>query len=235
MSASASSTPARRAASALAIVVAAFVALAAAPWWADRASLRLLSEIYAYVALASLWNLLAGYAGLVSVGQQAYVGLGAYVLFALAMLAGVHPLLAIPLAGARRRDRRGPGRGADLPAARALLRDRHLGGGRGVPAARLADLGARRRLRHQPAGRRWCSRSRRRRQMREFIIYWIALAQAVGGPRRHRLAAALALRACAHRDPRQRARRAHRTASTSRASNTSSMSRSRSAPPWSAR
>ena len=41
----------------------------------------------AYVALASLWNLLAGYAGLVSVGQQAYVGLGAYVLFALAMLA----------------------------------------------------------------------------------------------------------------------------------------------------
>ena len=52
----------------LAIVAAAFVLLAAAPWWADRASLRLLAEIYAYVALASLWNLLAGYAGLVSVG-----------------------------------------------------------------------------------------------------------------------------------------------------------------------
>ena len=51
------------------------------------------------MALASLWNLLAGYAGLVSVGQQAYVGLGAYLLFALAMLVGVHPLLAIPLAG----------------------------------------------------------------------------------------------------------------------------------------
>src|SRR6187200_1982344 len=59
-----------------AIVVIAFVALAAAPWWAERADLRLLAEIYAYVALASLWNLLAGYAGLVSVGQQAYVGLG---------------------------------------------------------------------------------------------------------------------------------------------------------------
>ena len=81
------------------IVVIAFFALAAAPWWAERADLRLLAEIYAYVALASLWNLLAGYAGLVSVGQQAYVGLGAYVLFALAMLAGVHPLAAIPLAG----------------------------------------------------------------------------------------------------------------------------------------
>ncbi|MFL5094701.1 MAG: branched-chain amino acid ABC transporter permease, partial [Xanthobacteraceae bacterium] len=74
--------------------------LAAAPVWGERQDLRLLAEIYAYVALASLWNLLAGYAGLVSVGQQAYVGLGAYVLFALTMLAGVPPLAAIPLAGA---------------------------------------------------------------------------------------------------------------------------------------
>src|SRR3954447_18609701 len=81
------------------IIILAFAALAAAPWWAERANLRLLAEIYAYVALASLWNLLAGYAGLVSVGQQAYVGLGAYILFGLAMLAGVHPLAAIPVAG----------------------------------------------------------------------------------------------------------------------------------------
>jgi branched-chain amino acid transport system permease protein len=73
--------------------------LASAPLWGERQDLRLLAEIYGYVALASLWNLLAGYAGLVSVGQQAYVGLGAYVLFALTMFFGVHPLLAIPLAG----------------------------------------------------------------------------------------------------------------------------------------
>jgi branched-chain amino acid transport system permease protein len=83
----------------LALCAFALVVLAAAPLWADRQELRLLAEIYAYVALASLWNLLAGYAGLVSVGQQAYVGLGAYVLFALAMLAGVPPLAAIPIAG----------------------------------------------------------------------------------------------------------------------------------------
>src|SRR5262249_52166806 len=44
----------------------AIVLLAAAPAWGGRDALRLLSEIYAYVALASLWNLLAGYAGLVS-------------------------------------------------------------------------------------------------------------------------------------------------------------------------
>jgi branched-chain amino acid transport system permease protein len=77
----------------------AFAALAAAPFWGGRDDLQLLSEIYAYVALASLWNLLAGYAGLVSVGQQAYVGLGAYTLFALAILFGLSPLWAIPLAG----------------------------------------------------------------------------------------------------------------------------------------
>ena len=75
----------------------ALVLLAAAPAWGGRDDLRLLAEIYAYVALASLWNLLAGYAGLVSVGQQAYVGLGGYVLFAATILAGVHPLLAVPL------------------------------------------------------------------------------------------------------------------------------------------
>jgi branched-chain amino acid transport system permease protein len=75
------------------------VALAVAPLWGGRDDLQLLSEVYTYVALASLWNLLAGYAGLVSVGQQAYVGLGAYILFAFAILAGLSPLWAIPLAG----------------------------------------------------------------------------------------------------------------------------------------
>jgi branched-chain amino acid transport system permease protein len=81
------------------LCAAALVALAVAPLWGGRDDLQLLSEVYTYVALASLWNLLAGYAGLVSVGQQAYVGLGAYVLFAFAILAGLSPLWAIPLAG----------------------------------------------------------------------------------------------------------------------------------------
>jgi len=75
------------------------VVLAAAPLWGGRDDLQLLSEIYTYVALASLWNLLAGYAGLVSIGQQAYVGLGAYLLFAFMLRTDVPPLAAIPLAG----------------------------------------------------------------------------------------------------------------------------------------
>ncbi len=77
----------------------AVAALIAAPWWATRADLRLMGEIYAYVVLASLWNLMAGYAGLVSVGQQAYVGLGGYMLFALSIFAGLPPLVAVLLAG----------------------------------------------------------------------------------------------------------------------------------------
>ncbi|WP_036220662.1 branched-chain amino acid ABC transporter permease [Maritalea myrionectae] len=80
----------------LAIVTA---ALAAAPYWLGRADLRLAGEIMLYISLATLWNLLAGYAGLVSVGQQAYVGLGGYMLFAFTIFIGVPPILAIPIAG----------------------------------------------------------------------------------------------------------------------------------------
>ena len=73
--------------------------LIAAPWWAGRANLRLFGEVFSFIALASLWNLLAGYNGLASVGQQAYVGFGGYALFGLCIFAGVPPLLAIVLAG----------------------------------------------------------------------------------------------------------------------------------------
>jgi branched-chain amino acid transport system permease protein len=83
----------------VALIALATIVLAAAPWWADALTLRLLAEMFAFIVMASLWNLLAGYAGLVSVGQQAYVGLGGYVLFAAAMFGGVPPVLAILVAG----------------------------------------------------------------------------------------------------------------------------------------
>jgi branched-chain amino acid transport system permease protein len=69
-----------------------------APFWGERQTLRLLSELFSYIALASLWNLLAGYAGLVSVGQQAFVGIGGYALFLVALGAGVNPLIGVPAA-----------------------------------------------------------------------------------------------------------------------------------------
>jgi branched-chain amino acid transport system permease protein len=83
----------------VALIAVTLIALALAPAWGDRQTLRLLAEIFAFVALASLWNLLAGYAGLVSVGQQAFVGLGGYLLFWLVIVGEMHPILAIFIAG----------------------------------------------------------------------------------------------------------------------------------------
>jgi len=83
----------------LVVVAIVLVALIAAPWWAGRADLRFFSEIFLYLGLAYLWNLLAGYAGLVSVGQQAYVGFGGYLLFALAIHTGITPIALLPLVG----------------------------------------------------------------------------------------------------------------------------------------
>jgi branched-chain amino acid transport system permease protein len=85
-------------ASSLAAVIL-IAAAASAPLWASNEQLRLLIDIFLYVALACLWNFLAGYAGLVSVGQQAYVGLGGYALFALSAKAGLAPLYTLPLIG----------------------------------------------------------------------------------------------------------------------------------------
>lgn len=90
------STRASRIAAVVGLLV--LLALVAAPYWAGRADLRLLGEIFLYLSLATLWNLLAGYAGLVSVGQQAYVGLGGYLLFALTIFGGLHPVAAIAIA-----------------------------------------------------------------------------------------------------------------------------------------
>ncbi|MBQ9979987.1 MAG: branched-chain amino acid ABC transporter permease [Oscillospiraceae bacterium] len=45
--------------------------------------------VFLYMAIAQMWNLLAGYSGLVSLGAQAFVGLGGY---SLAMLSQVYGL-----------------------------------------------------------------------------------------------------------------------------------------------
>jgi branched-chain amino acid transport system permease protein len=73
--------------------------LAAGPWWLGRGDMRLAVEIGSMLALAQMWNLLAGYAGLVSVGQQAFLGLGGYALFVGGIFLGLNPLVCIPLAG----------------------------------------------------------------------------------------------------------------------------------------
>lgn len=81
------------------IAVALLGVLIVLPLFASRALLQDLFFVFTMLALAQYWNLLAGYAGLVSIGQQAFVGLGAYSLFA-ATIAGLDPLPAILIAGA---------------------------------------------------------------------------------------------------------------------------------------
>ena len=83
----------------LGLGVVGILALASLPWWGGAATMRFAIEVGATLSLAVLWNLLAGYAGLVSVGQQGFVGIGGYSLFGLTMLLGIPPMLALPLAG----------------------------------------------------------------------------------------------------------------------------------------
>ena len=75
------------------------VALLSLPWWGDSSLMRRAIEVICFLVLAQMWNLLAGYGGLISVGQQAFVGLGGYALFGFGQHLGVNPFLAIALAG----------------------------------------------------------------------------------------------------------------------------------------
>ena len=93
----------RRTAASRAGAVVAAVALAAMvtlPLWGGPAAMRQLVEIISLLVLAQMWNLLAGYAGLISIGQQAYVGLGGYALVVLADDLGLDPFASVALAGA---------------------------------------------------------------------------------------------------------------------------------------
>ena len=77
---------------------AAAIALAASlPWWGESSWMREFVEIACYLIFAMMWNLLAGYGGMVSIGQQAYFGLGGYAMLALGNFAGINPFIAVPL------------------------------------------------------------------------------------------------------------------------------------------
>jgi branched-chain amino acid transport system permease protein len=73
------------------------VAVASMPWWATPGNIRDVVQLCCYIAIAQMWNLLAGYGGLVSVGQQTFIGVSAYTMFVMAQLWGVNPFLAVVL------------------------------------------------------------------------------------------------------------------------------------------
>jgi branched-chain amino acid transport system permease protein len=72
------------------------VAFAASlPWWGESSWMREFVEIACYFIFAMMWNLMAGYGGMVSIGQQAFFGLGGYTMLVLGNFLGVNPFVAV--------------------------------------------------------------------------------------------------------------------------------------------
>ncbi len=73
------------------------VVLALFPYIVYSGTTTIMVQGFIVLTLACMWNLLAGYAGLVSVGQQMFVGLGAYFVLILA-IHGTSPFAGLPVA-----------------------------------------------------------------------------------------------------------------------------------------
>ena len=85
-------TPKSRIAVAAAAVIIAVLAVGPAIFSAN--AVDKLTTLFIYVILALMWNALVGFCGLVSIGQQAFFGLGAYAAIRLADLGvSVYPSL----------------------------------------------------------------------------------------------------------------------------------------------
>ncbi len=69
------------------------------PAFASRSLIQDLFFILTMLTLAQLWNLIAGFGGMVSVGQQAFVGIGAYAMFGGVILMGWDPIPSILIGG----------------------------------------------------------------------------------------------------------------------------------------
>jgi branched-chain amino acid transport system permease protein len=154
-------TTASRAGAAAALV--AVAVLGTAPLWARTSVLRTLIGFFTLLALATMWNLLAGYAGLVSIGQQAYIGVGAYGLWWLSDSAGLDPVLSVPVAVLAFRLRGGYfaiGTWVIAEVLRLLVVNvSQLGGGTGVTVTAASAYD---------------------RQTRVYLTYWLAFAVGVG-------------------------------------------------------
>ena len=83
----------------LVAAVVAVIAAASVPFWAESSWMHEFVEIACYFIFALMWNVLAGYGGMVSIGQQAFFGLGAYTMLALGNFWGVNPFVAIAMGG----------------------------------------------------------------------------------------------------------------------------------------
>ena len=71
------------------IVLALFPIFGGTPWT------RRLVDFFTLLALAQFWNLMLGYAGLISVGQQGYIGIGSYTLWLFADVFHINPFISV--------------------------------------------------------------------------------------------------------------------------------------------
>src|SRR5580700_3143091 len=72
------------------------VVLALFPYIVYAGTTNVMVQAFIILIMACMWNLLAGYAGLVSVGQQAFVGIGAYLVLFL-NIHNISVFTAIPI------------------------------------------------------------------------------------------------------------------------------------------
>jgi branched-chain amino acid transport system permease protein len=72
--------------------------LALGPLMIGDGRLHLATEMFVIIIISSMWNLLAGYAGLMSLGHQAFFGAGGYVLYIFANKTGLHPYTGLVVA-----------------------------------------------------------------------------------------------------------------------------------------
>ena len=79
----------------LLVALALLALLYGVPALAPRAVVQDLFGMLTLLVLAMNWNMLAGFAGLVSVGQQAFVGVGAYATFAAIILLKLDPVVSV--------------------------------------------------------------------------------------------------------------------------------------------
>ncbi len=73
--------------------------LGTVPVWGSDYTLLFFMLFCIYLGMAQMWNLLGGYSGLISLGQQSFVGMGGYTVAVLSSYYGVNIWLAVGLAG----------------------------------------------------------------------------------------------------------------------------------------
>jgi len=75
--------------------IVALIFLVVFPFFGGTPWTRRLVDFFTLLALAQFWNLMLGYGGIISVGQQGYIGIGSYTLWLFADVLHIHPFIGV--------------------------------------------------------------------------------------------------------------------------------------------